>query len=107
MTVKGGVDRTDLSRLVEQQATALQGMPCHWSVDPIEEPDSFHDSTRDRFENQYLESSRALGQLLEFPQCDPVTGTSQDHPDLDPCMRIYPITRNSIFPPRMRQQAHR
>ena len=107
MSPKPDTDRGELLRLIEQQAIAFQGMPYYWATDPVETPDSYHENTRRQYEEQYLASSRALEGLLEFPHCDPDTGTANDDPTLDPSMRVYPITHNTIFPPQWRLQAHR
>src|SRR5262249_1166233 len=102
-----GCDQTELSRLVEQQATALQGMPYDWSVNAIELTPAFHEGTRRQYEQQYLSSSEGLRELLVFPECDPATGIPTGYPDLEPCWRVYPITHNTVFPPRWRRDALR
>jgi hypothetical protein len=107
MSPRPDCDQAELTRLVEQQANAFQKMPYFWATDPIETPSTFHDNTRNQHEQQYLSSSKALRDLLIFPQCDPTTDIPTDYPDLESCWRVYPITHNTIFPPKWRMEAHR
>jgi hypothetical protein len=80
-------------------------MAYYWATDSLT-PDSYHEQTRQRFERPYLESSRALRELLEFPEYDHEANRSCDDPDLAPCWRVYPIAHNTIFPPQWRLLAH-
>jgi hypothetical protein len=52
----------------------------------------------------YRAASKALRHLLEFPEWN---DGPMDIPDLSLCWRVYPITKNPIFPPLWRLRAHR
>ena len=107
MRPKRNVVQEELARLIDLQAEAFQNLPSMWSTDHIEPCELHDEQTVRRFERQYGDSSRALQELLEFPVCDPATGTPTDDPDLEFHWRVYPITRREIFPLQWRLQAHR
>lgn len=106
MRPKPGVSTEELSRLIRQQAESFQGMPYYWAADLLT-PDSYYEQARQRYERPYLESSKTLEGLLDFPDYDEEAGRCCDHPDLAPCWRVYPITCNTVFPPQWRLRAYR
>jgi hypothetical protein len=105
MSVKPDADRALLSRLVEQQAFAAQAL-YGWNSDAYTDWVRYH-LVNALHEERYVNASRGLQAVLELPEWDDERRCAADIPDLDPCWRVYPITRYPIFPPLWRVRAHR
>jgi len=102
MRPRGGVARPHLLHVIEQQAQAFQANPCFLDTSiPC-----FH-SDNPEVEQRYVDASRELRSMLEFPAYDDATDTPLDDPDLPVCWRVYPITKMRFFPPQWRMHAHR
>lgn len=106
-TVSPDADPVALAELVERQAIAYQSM-WGWHSHACSGQDDVRQALHERLHMAaYLAASKALRELLRFPEWDDAGNCPRDIPELSQCMRVYPITYNPIFPPLRRLQAHR
>ena len=96
-------DNTDISlvkQLIDRQAISYQSL-WSWDSNFNQDKNLYGLLQKIHFES-YLEASKELKSLLELPEWNDEKGCAKDIPDLDSCMRVYPITRLAIFPPMWR-----
>lgn len=103
--VKRKKGRAQLSRLIEQQAIAFQSM-WGWGCEAYTDGVWYELCERLHIE-VYRGASEALRESFVFPEWDDDRSCATDVPDLVPCLRTYPITRNPIFPPLWCMRANR
>lgn len=108
-SIKPDADRQRLNALVEQQSVAFQSVS-RWQIQSQACSD-FNDVSgwlmKQLHRETYLTASKAVRELLVFPEWDEDRSCATDIPDLRTCMRVYSITYNPIFPPWWRMQAYR
>ncbi len=99
MRPRQGIARADVMALIEIQAASFQALLQFWEVSPRAFFDAEASAQAERlYRDQYRASSRALEQALEF---------GEDTQAFSVGWRVYPITRNPLFPPEWRLRAYR
>ena len=107
-SIKPGTDREHLDSLAQQQAIAFQSNP-RWQGQSQACSD-FNNVPGWLMEHlhgeRYVTASKALRELLAFPEWNDEEHCAKDFPELIPCMRVYRITYNPVFPPLWRMRAY-
>lgn len=103
--LKSSASHAAADSLIEKQAVAFQSI-CGWNQHAVS-TDKSHAILEQLHREAYLEASRELAELIDYPRWDEDRNCPHDHPKLPLFHRVYPITMNPIFPPLHRVRAHR